>query len=211
MIDPDPADPWPRHQHHSGASLSMRASILGSAGGAPHVAIGEDRALVERLRLVDARIRHAPNISVRVSGRLEGRAEGGMAATLKRRLQQRDILTDERLEPTVDAYRRVLAKARLRAVVQGNEKPEALAEDLLISPAAMRHSLRTPFFGAAWANIQRLSPVLKQRRVAFSSLQREIAQAVTLRAQLRTELSAAQTSHSRRSNEGNFSSDENAQ
>ena len=152
LADPDPADPWPRHQQHSGASIAMRADILRAAGGAPHVANGEDRALIERLRLVDAGIRHAPDITVRVSGRLDGRASGGMAAALKRRSHQRDELTDDRLEPAVDAYRRVLAKVRLRHVS-----------------------------AAAWADIQRLSPVLQRRRVPFSQLARETRQALLLR------------------------------
>jgi len=180
LADPDPADPWPRHQQHSGASIAMRAAILNAAGGAPHVANGEDRALIERLRLVDARIRHAPDISVPVSGRVDGRASGGMAAALKRRIQRRDELTDDRLEPAVDFYRRALAKARLRHVRAGGAE-NGLAEDLLISEAAMARALRAKYFGAAWADIQRLSPVLQRRRVPFSHLARETRQALLLR------------------------------
>ena len=209
-IDPDPADPWPRHQHHSGASIALRAASLRQAGGAPHVAVGEDRALIEKLQLVDARIRHAPEIAVRVSGRLEGRADGGMAATLKRRTLQRDMLTDARLEPTVDAYRRVLAKARLRAVFLGHQDADRLGEDLLISRRAVRGALHAAYFGAAWAEIQRLSPVLQRRRVAFSNLRREIRQALMLRDQLQAELNAPRKMHVLRDGEGNLSSGENA-
>jgi hypothetical protein len=184
LADPDPADPWPRHQQHSGASIAMRATVLRAAGGAPHVANGEDRALIERLRLIDARIRHAPDISVPVSGRLDGRATGGMAAAIKRRLHRRDELTDDRLEPAVDAYRRALAKARLRHVRAGAAE-SGLAEDLLISESAMARALHTKYFGAAWADIQRISPVLQRRRVPFSHLARETRQALLLRDHLR--------------------------
>jgi GT2 family glycosyltransferase len=180
LSDPDPADPWPRHQQHSGASIAVRAAVLRAAGGAPHVASGEDRALIERLRLVDARIRHAPDIAVRVSGRVEGRAAGGMAEAIKRRLHRRDELTDDRLEPAVDAYRRALAKARLRNLRAG-AAGEGLAEDLLISEAAMARALRAGHFGAAWADVQRLSPVLQRRRVPFANLARETRQAILLR------------------------------
>jgi GT2 family glycosyltransferase len=211
ILDPDPIDPWPRHQHHSGASLAVRAASLRKAGGAPHVATGEDRALVERLMLVDAKIRHAPQITVQVSGRLDGRAHGGMAATLKRRLQQRDIWTDARLEPTVDAYRRILAKSRLRNVLHGKENADILAEDLLIGPAVMRNALRAPYLGAAWAAIQRLSPVLQRRRLEFCNLKREIRQALALREQLQAELTAPCGLHPAPENEGNLASDENAQ
>ncbi len=209
LVDPDPADPWPRHQHHSGASIALRAAILRKSGGAPHVAIGEDRALIEKLQLMDAKVRHAPEVIVQVSGRLEGRAEGGMAATLKRRIQHRDILTDERVEPTVDAYRRVLAKAQLRAAIFGQADVALLAEDLLIGPAAVRRALQASYLGTAWAELQRLSPVLQRRRVAFSDLRREIGQAAVLRCQLRQELSPA-ILHRLRDNEGKLSSGENA-
>jgi hypothetical protein len=163
------------------------------------------------LLLVDAKIRHAPNISVCVSGRLEGRADGGMAATLKRRLQRRDVWTDDRLEPTVDSHRRLLAKLRLRAVVLGREDADLLAEDLLLSTGEMRHALRAQYFGATWAEIQRLSPVLQRRRVAFSNLKREIRQAVALREQLRMELTMPRMTYPLRVNQGKLSSDENAQ
>jgi glycosyltransferase involved in cell wall biosynthesis len=211
MLDPAPVDPWPRHQQHSGASLAMRATVLRKAGGPPSVATGEDRALIEKLALVDAAIRHDPEISVRVSGRLDGRAAGGMAATLRRRLRQRDRWTDERLEPTVDSYRRVLARIRLRAVMQGCDSVACLAEDLLIGTGAARQALAVPHFGAAWANLQVLSPVLQRRRVEFCGLRREIRQAAELRDQLNAELGTPRLSRQRRDNEGDLSHDENAQ
>ncbi len=177
LVDPDPADPWPRHQQHSGASIAMTAAILHKAGGAPRVASGEDRALIERFRLVDAAIRHAPEIEVAVSGRLRGRAAGGMAQTLHRRAHRLDDAADDALEPAVDAYRRVLARARLRAARRNSGDAAALARDLLITPEA----LHAPAFGAAWAQVQRLSPVLHRRRVRFVDLARETRQAIALR------------------------------
>jgi len=182
MIDPDPFDPWPRHQQHSGASIAVRAEMLRRAGGAPRVAAGEDRALVAHLGLVDARIRHAPDIQVAVSGRLQGRAAGGMAATMTRRLARQDQLTDETLEPTVDAFRRCLIRARLRDVSRTGAA--ALAADLMMAPAVLRDALRAPYFGAAWAAIQRESPILRRRRVAFLDLARETRQALALRDEL---------------------------
>jgi GT2 family glycosyltransferase len=180
LVDPDPADPWPRHQQHSGASIAMTEAILHGAGGAPRVAAGEDRALIERFRLFDARIRHAPDIEVPVSGRLEGRAKGGMAESLSRRTRLPDKETDEALEPAVDAYRRVLARARLR---NGNDRrvAETLARDLLIDPDVMAIAMRAGTFGGAWALVERLSPVLHRRRVKFVNLARETSQAMAIR------------------------------
>jgi hypothetical protein len=181
LTDPDPADPWPRHQQHSGASIAMTVAALQAAGGAPRVACGEDRALIEKFQLIDARIRHAPEIEVAVSGRLLGRAAGGMADSLRRRAGRPDEETDAALEPAVDAYRRVLARARLRAVRGGGQDAAALARDLLISPGFI---LRAGTFGAAWAAVQAASPVLRRRRVRFSDLARETRQARALRDQV---------------------------
>jgi hypothetical protein len=185
LIDPDPADPWPRHQQDSGASIALTEAVLRRAGGAPGVANGEDRALIERLRRVDARIRHAPEICVRVSGRLDGRATGGMAAALKRRAAQLDVMTDAALEPAVDAYRRVLARAQLRGVFAGGGGMDGLARDLLIAPMAMGAALDTAYFGEAWARVQAASPVLRRRRVAFAALARETRLALRLRDEIR--------------------------
>ncbi len=181
LLDPDPADPWPRHQQHSGASIAMRAATLRAAGGAPRVPVGEDRALIERFRLFDARIRHAPDIEVTVSGRLEGRAQGGMADALSRRARRLDEETDAALEPAVDAYRRILARARLRGVRQNGTSAVSLARDLLMSDAAMAAALARPSFGACWAMVAENSPVLRRRRVKFVDLARETRQALALR------------------------------
>jgi GT2 family glycosyltransferase len=185
LVDPDPADPWPRHHHHSGASIAMTAEILRVAGGAPRVAAGEDRALIERFRLVDARIRHAPDIEVPVSGRLEGRAKGGMAEALSRRAQQPDDETDAALEPAVDAYRRVLARAQLRGVGGDIRAAAALARDLLIDPEVMAVALQAGAFGATWAAVEKMSPVLQRRRVKFVDLARETRQAMAIRDEVR--------------------------
>ena len=194
MVDPSAADPWPRHQEHSGASIAVRAPMLRQAGGPPRVALGEDRALIDRLRMVDAKIRHA-EIVVRVSGRLDGRADGGMASTIKRRMQRPDVFTDDRLEPTVDAYRRALAKARLRAVMRSPRDAagltQRLAEDLLIGERVMQLIGRAKYFGVAWAEVQRASPVLQRRPLRFANLDREIRQALTLCDRLREELEAS--------------------
>jgi glycosyltransferase involved in cell wall biosynthesis len=183
LVDPDPADPWPRHQQHSGASIAMTAAILRAAGGAPRVPSGEDRALIARFRLLDAKIRHAPDIEVAVSGRLDGRAKGGMAEALRRRAQRADVETDDALEPAVDAYRRVLARASLRGVRAAPEAAAALARDLLIREDIMDAALQTRTFGAAWAVVENASPVLRRRRLRFVDLARETRHAIALRAQ----------------------------
>jgi hypothetical protein len=93
-------------------------------------------------------------------------------------------LTDEKLEPAVDAFRRAVAQARMRAVREGSEDDVAFANDLLVSPSEMRRILRTNFHGEAWAGIQALSPVLHRRRVTFAGVARETRIALELRDKL---------------------------
>ena len=185
IVNPAPADPWPRHTQRSGASIAMRVAMLRQVGGAPRVAWGEDRALIERFLCFDARIRHEPNIVVPVSGRLEGRAAGGMAETIRRRTEKQDDLTDDRIEPAADAYRRSLVKARLRALRDNGGNAEVLANDLLITPLIIRRAMRTLYFGTAWGMIETSSPVLRRRRVAYTRLAPETRHALFLTKWLR--------------------------
>jgi hypothetical protein len=79
LIDPVPYDPWPRHSDHTGASLAVRADIYAAVGGMTPLPSREDLSFVSRVRSAGYRLRHAPDVSVKVSARLEGRARGGMA------------------------------------------------------------------------------------------------------------------------------------
>ena len=83
VIDPDPYDPWPRHLDHFGASLGCTVEVYERAGGLPPVSPLEDVAFVDALRRVGARIRHAPEVRVTTSGRLDGRAPVGLSWQLR--------------------------------------------------------------------------------------------------------------------------------
>ncbi len=83
LLDPDPADPWPRHLEHFGASLACTPAIYALAGGLPPVKPLEDVAFVDALRKVGARIRHCPDTHIFTSARLDGRAEVGLSGQLR--------------------------------------------------------------------------------------------------------------------------------
>ncbi len=107
IVAPIPWDPWPRHTEHSGASIAVTLSAYRAAGGMPAAPIAEDRRFFAALRETGARIRHAPEIEVVVSGRLIGRAEGGMADTIHRRMARADPYLDDTLEPAMDFWHRL--------------------------------------------------------------------------------------------------------
>jgi hypothetical protein len=83
MLDPDPADPWPRHLQHFGASLACTTSMYALAGGLPPVKPLEDVAFLDALRKVGARIRHCPQTHIYTSARLDGRVQVGLSGQLK--------------------------------------------------------------------------------------------------------------------------------
>ncbi len=83
LFDPQAGDPWPRHLEHFGASLACTPEIYARAGGMPAVAELEDVAFVDRLRRVDARLRHEPGVVVYTSARMDGRIATGLAGQLR--------------------------------------------------------------------------------------------------------------------------------
>jgi len=182
-LDPDPADPLPRHTQHAGASIAVGAHAFARCGGVPEVSHSEDRALVAALRRADARIRHSIDVHVSVSGRTEGPAIGGMADTIRRRMREPDLYIDDRLEPAIDCARRAWARAEARRCYQGADRM-ALAKELQLAPAQLDTCLASPWFGTAWAALERQSPALERRMVLVEDLANQTIAAKTILQQL---------------------------
>ncbi|GCE82605.1 glycosyltransferase [Komagataeibacter diospyri] len=167
LVDPDPHDPWPRHTEHSGASIAVTVAAWRRAGGVPAIPLGEDRGFLRALRRVDVTIRHAPDVTVCVSGRIAGRARGGMADTMARRMVRQDDMLDDSLEPPRACLRRARARAvlrRLRALPPATSPWHGAVADLaalLCLPAAtVTHMARARFGGMAWDRLEASSPAL---------------------------------------------------
>ena len=178
-LDPDPFDRLPRHSEHSGASIAVSVSAYRCAGRIPAIPMGEDRAFFAALRRIDARIRHAPEVRVIVSGRTIGRAVGGMADTIRRRLIKADDTADDQFEPALPAARRAQLR-RLARVVWSNpveSEVDLLAKQLLISPSKVKRALATPYFGAAWSELESNSTMLARRKVLITDLDSQTKQA----------------------------------
>lgn len=193
LTDPDPYDPWPRHDEHAGASIAVTVAAYHRAGGMPQVHLAEDRTFFDALRRVDARIRHEPTARVIVSARTTGRAPGGMADTMRRRMEASEVWLDGRLEPALNAVRRARLRARLRVIwpARPNLQPEqlsALARQLGLRIDGLATALSARWFGTAWSTVEATSPVLERQRVAVSALAGETASARRARDALRTML-----------------------
>ncbi len=186
LLDPDPADPWPRHTEHSGASICVTLGAYRRAGGVPPLAVGEDRAFFAALRRADARIRHAPDVCVTVSGRIDGRAVGGMADTIRRRLVAPDAFLDDALEPAANRVRRARLRAEVRRLFQGQgDAPSWLSRALGCDAASLDAALRQGTFGVAWEIIEGMAAGLAPVRVPVADLADETRKARRVVASLR--------------------------
>ncbi len=87
------------HGGAPGASLGIRADAYRAVGGFADLAFGEDRDIVRRLKSAGFGVRHAGDVRVAASCRLDGRTGGGMAETLRARLEGKDHLVDDALPP----------------------------------------------------------------------------------------------------------------
>ena len=83
LLDPQPGDPWPRHQHHFGSSLACTPEAYAAVGGMPDCPMLEDQAFVHRLWQAGLRLRHEPAAHIFTSARLDGRAEVGLSWQLR--------------------------------------------------------------------------------------------------------------------------------
>ena len=215
LLDPDPADPWPRHDEHCGASIAVTVATYYRAGGMPAVPLAEDRAFFDALRLIDARIRHAPDVRVVVSARLHGRAPGGMADTMRRRIVRLDPFLDARLEPALDAARRSQIRGKLRPLWQAGTCDIAELQRIAARLSTTNETLARFFalawdadrgcvsrvclaagrghFGAGWAQLERQCSVLQRRLVPLEDLPVETGRAKRIRDWLRNAADQADT------------------
>jgi hypothetical protein len=189
LLDPDPFDPWPRHDEHSGCSIAVTVETYRRAGGMPPAPLAEDRAFFDALKRVDRRVRHAAGLRVVVSARIVGRAPEGMADAMRRRMQRVDPFIDERLEPVSDAARRILLRKHVRHLWQtigtSRAMQATLAAKLRITAEELRTLTDARYFGTAWAAVEQRIPILRRRPVALIDLPAQTARATRLRDALR--------------------------
>ena len=160
LLDPNPADPWPCHHQHYGASLALTARAYLLVGGLPAVRFLEDEALWQALRRHDLRLRHSPNVQVLTSDRQSGRVEVGLSW----QLQQWAHLSQEQQEPRVEWPAELAALWQVRHQLRDwwlrGRRPtdyDAILELMAISGEALREQLRAAAtFGECWEQLMAL-------------------------------------------------------
>jgi hypothetical protein len=112
LITPIEHDPWPRHCDHTGASIAVRSGVYHALGGMPALPFREDVAFVASAVASGYRLRHAPDVRVGVSARLDGRARRGMADCLKVWLAAEAAGLPHVVESPESVYRRLAGWVR---------------------------------------------------------------------------------------------------
>lgn len=164
LLDPQPADPWPRHHQHFGGSLALTVAAYRRVGGLPVVPFLEDEALWQLLRCHDLRLRHSPQVRVHTSARQQGRVAVGLSWQL--RVWADDAAAGR--EPLVEHPRRLLvewlARRQLRRLWQQWRAGQyaaawlslpLVAAELHLTPAALLAQVApAAFFGALWEAVR---------------------------------------------------------
>lgn len=107
---PGCADIRGTHGEAAGASLAFGKSAYLDVGGFAPIACGEDRRIVRALRNAGRKVRHACDVRVQASCRLNGRAVGGMSDALKARVSGLDYMIDDCLPPADWLVRSAIVK-----------------------------------------------------------------------------------------------------
>lgn len=189
--DPRPHNPWPTHRVSSGASLALTLAAYRAIGGLPAVPLGEDIALTRMLERHGFKVRHAMDVVVSTSCRIDGRAAGGAADTMRERHIDPDAGCDEGIEPAILTLRRAAAKGRLRRMTARDAAPPpaALCARLGLAPRRLAELIGTTRdwpFPDRWDAIEQASPALaRPARLRPSDLPAEITRADRILRRLR--------------------------
>ncbi len=152
-LDPDPADPWPRHHQFFGGSLAVTAAAYRRAGGLPVQSCLEDVAFGEALRRTDARIRHCLDVRVSTSARQDGRTPLGLSSQLREWGEMGRGGHAHWVQQPAAVEERLRARRTLRRVRNDDDHClSALAARLLVPYSVLRGGLDLPF-GAHWAAV----------------------------------------------------------
>ena len=200
LLDPDSADPWPRHTPSVPAPASLCARALWPARA--EYRLFRWRGIISFslgcVRSTRASGTPAMCWSPFFPAGTIGRAKGGMADTIARRLQESDQTLDDCMEPAMDRARRAMVRASMRKQwarkqwarkqwpgkqwpgKQWASRADAaltfrIANVLGVSVAAIDRALRHATFGRCWSGLELASPALRRRTVLVKDLARETA------------------------------------
>lgn len=149
LLDPDPADPWPRHHQHFGASFAVTAAAYRRVGGLPAIPALEDVALHDALRRIDARIRHSPLVRVTTSTRRCGRVPVGLSTQLGEWREMAAAGRPATVPSAAATERRIRADRALRILWHSRTDCGGSAREAALREAAARTGAAPAWLAAA--------------------------------------------------------------
>ena len=182
-LDPQPADPMPRHFQFFGASLAVTPRAYEQVGGLPRVECLEDVALERALFRADIAIRRSPHVRVSTSARRSGRVATGLSSRLREwnDLEKKNATWLVPSAPELCArWRARRALRTLHACLSSGQLGEAeiawLSQQLRLNPVWLRsRTHKTPFFGALWSDVERALDANSLFRAQWAPVAVEVA------------------------------------
>ena len=191
LCDPEPHNPWPRHNQTCGANAGIARRWYERIGGLPVLRTGEDGAMFSEVWRRDGLIRHDLRPHVTVSARLVGRAQGGMADALA--LRHGDgYLCDDLLEPADDLARRSRWRHAARTAHAAGAFPDWARATGAPADCAEAAAL-APHFGEAWLLLEDAWSRLGKRRIAARDLDGQLVRIKQLLRQARAQSAQPET------------------
>ena len=145
ILNPDPANAWPRHHHCFGASLAVTAQTYAAAGGLPAVHCLEDMAFIRLLERRDARVRQSPAVNVLTSLRCSGRVDVGLSWTLSKWSRAAELGEPLMLESPGAIAWEALNRRCLRRLWEGGKRNSAA-----LTPASASVGMRVRRLNQFW-------------------------------------------------------------
>lgn len=160
MIDPNPADPWPRHFQHFGPSTAATVAAYLRSGGLPPLRCLEDVGFARALARVDISVTHNPLVRVYTSCRISDRVDGTAFshqldewATMEAKREQRRVISAANCQ-RLYKWKVALRRAYAEGCPPRSRHLDELAAALGCSFATLRKRLRhSPTFGALFVEI----------------------------------------------------------
>lgn len=161
LLDPNPADPWPRHHQFFGGSLALTPEAYRQVGGLPVLPYLEDEALHRALHHHDLRVRHSPQVRVYTSDRQVGRVPVGLSWQLREWARLSGAGTEPVVESGHHLYACLMLRGHLRRLWQSRPPVAnfphyqawcaAMAAALAFTtPDVMQHCIAAETFGQLW-------------------------------------------------------------
>lgn len=195
-------DPTPRHHQHFNGSFSITTDCYERSGGVPIVEQLEDCAFFERLKTIDAKVRHSCNVTVHTSARCVGRTKVGLSYQLGLWKDLGESVDDYLVESCDSITMRLTQKKSLMKIwnmkndINEADFNQEIREILLpdhFDLTIYRSFLRSPYFGQWYEELVDQKFLIRADKFSAQTIDKAIAD-LQLKVQEYSDHSLSQTS-----------------